>query len=431
MPRAFLRLVVAAALFASAPELVAQTVPLPVLPEAPAPTPTPTPTPEPAPEPQPTPSPKPPRKAPAEPPAEETARARPWDYAVGMGVAWDSNTDFLVPDGQSNTAIVPGGRISRLLSSTHGQLRAEAAGRWSRYPSQDTANRSYFDGGLRGDYRSSPRTRWRGDVHYWLGYTDSSPTLIEQGVPLPLGETSTFSGEFEVSHLLGGRTSVRAEGRILTSDFADPDFIDGRSIRGTVTLGRQLGGRDGAAVAYALESALAADAGESYPTHFGSLQWSHVLSRRSAFLLEAGASLTREAMRVDSGRSHGFFGGVTFLRQIGRSNVTAFARRELTPAFGLGVSRQESRLGLRAELPLGRNWTLNADAFHIQPTASEGGDQVYPSSTDVAAALDRRLGRHFSVSGEARYRRRGETVAQPMVSSFQFGLFVALVSPRR
>ena len=348
-----------------------------------------------------------------------------------MGVAWDSNTDFQVPDGQSNTAIVPGGRISRLLSSTHGQLRAEAAGRWSRYPSQDAANRSYFDGGLRGHYRSSSRTRWSGDVHYWLGYTDASPTLIEQGVPLPLGETSTFSGEFELSHEMGTRAWLRAGGRVLSTAFSDPTFVDGRSLRGGVTLGRQLGGRDDAAVAYALESALSAEAGESYLTHFASLQWSHVLSRRSAFLLEAGASLTREAMRVDSGRSHGFFGGATFLRQIGRSNVRAFVRRELTPAFGLGVSRQESRLGLRAELPLGRHWTLNADAYHIQPTASEGGDQVYPSSTDVVAVLDRRLGRLFSVSGEARYRRRGESLALPTVSSFQVGLYVALGTPRR
>jgi hypothetical protein len=427
MPQALLRLVVAATVFASAPELVAQTVPLPLLPEAPAPTPTP----GPAPEPKPTPSPKTPRQAPAEPTAEETARARPWEYAVGLGVAWDSNTDFLVPDGKGSTAIVPGGRIARVLSSPRGQLRADAAGRWARYPNQDTVNRSYFDGGLRGDYRSSTRTRWRGDVHYWLGYTDSSPTLIEQGVPLPLGKTSTFSGEFELSQQLGSRASVRAEGRVLSTDFDDPAFIDGRSLRGTVTLGRQLGGRDSAGVAYSLEDALSAEAGASYLTHFASLQWSHTLSPRTAFLLEAGASLTREAIRVDSGRSQGFFGGATFLRQLGRSNVTAFFRRELTPAFGLGVSRLENRAGLRAELPMGRDWALNADAYHIQPAAAEGGDQVYPSSTDVVAALDRRLGRHFTVSGEARYRRRGETVSQPTISSFQVGLFFALGTPRR
>ena len=348
-----------------------------------------------------------------------------------MGVAWDSNTDFLVPDGQSSTAIVPGGRVARVLSSTHGQLRAEAAGRFAGYPSQDTLSRSYFDGGLRGDYQSSARTRWRGDAHYWLGYTDSSPTLIEQGVPLPLGKTSTLSGEFGLSQQLGTRTSVRAEGRILRVDFDDPAFIDGRSLRGTVALDRQLGARETGAVAYALEDALSAEAGGSYLTHYGSLQWTHAVSPRSGFLLEAGASYTPDASQVGLSRSQGFFGGVTFLRKIGHSSLTAFLRREVAPAFGLGVSRLETRAGLQADVPLGRDWTLSTVAYHVQPATPEGAGRVYASSSDVLTALDRRLGRHFSVSGEVRYRRRGETVAQPTVSAFQVGLFLALGTPRR
>jgi hypothetical protein len=405
--------------------LTAQTLPLPVLPPAPAPGPV-------AP-PEPAPTPKAPGQEPAAQPAVDTGpqRARPWEYEVGMGVGWDSNAAFLLPDGQSSTAIVPGGRIARVLSSTKGQLRAEAAGRWAGYPSQDTLNRSYFDAGLRGDYRSSARTQWRGDVHYWLGYTDSSPTLVEQGVPLPLGKSSTLFGEFALSHKLGTQTSVRAEGRFQGIDFDDPAFIDGRSLRGTVALGRQLRVRDSAAAAYALEGVLAAEEGGSYLTHYGSLQWTHTLSPRSALLLEAGASYTPDASQVGLSRSQGFFGGVTFLRQIGRSSLTAYLRREVAPAFGLGVSRLENRAGLRAEAPLGRDWTLTAAAYHTQPDSPEGAEQpYYASNSDASAALDRRVGRHLTVSGEARYRRRGETVAQPAVSAFQIGLFVALGTPR-
>ena len=130
-------------------------------------------------------------------------------------------------------------------------------------------------------------------------------------------------------------------------------------------------------------------------------------------------------------RSQGFFGGVTFLRQSGRSSLTAYFRREVAPAFGLGVSRLANRAGLRADVPLGRDWTLSTAAYHIQPATPEGADQVYASSSDVSAALDRRVGRHFTVAGEARYRRRGETVAQPTISAFQVGLFLALGTPRR
>jgi hypothetical protein len=268
-------------------------------------------------------------------------------------------------------------------------------------------------------------------VHYWLGYTDSSPTLIEQGVPLPLGKSSTLFGEFELSQRLGTRTSLRAQGRILRVDFDDPAYIDGRSLRGTVALDRQLGARDAGAVAYALEDALSAEAGASYLTHYGSLQWTRTISPRSAFLVEAGVSYAPDASRVGLSRSQGFFGGVTFLRQIGRSSLTAYFRREVAPAFGLGVSRLESRAGLRADVPLGRDWALSTTASHVQPAAPEVRDPVYASSTDVSAALDRRLGRLLTISTEARYRRRGETTALPAISAFQAGVFFAVGTPSR
>jgi hypothetical protein len=346
-------------------------------------------------------------------------------------VAWDSNTDFLLPDGASSTAIVPSGRIARVLSNPHGQLRAEAGGRLAAYPNQDTINRSYFDGGLRGDYKSSPRTEWRGEVHYWLGYTDSSPTLIEQGVPLPLGKSSTLSGEFELNQKMGARTSLRAQGRVLRVAFDDPAYIDGRSLRGTFALDRQLGARDGGAVAYGLEATLSAETGGSYVTHYGSLQWTHTLSPRSALLVEAGISYTPDATQVGLSSTRGFFGGATFLRQIGRSSLTAYFRREVAPAFGLGVSRQESRAGLRTDVPLGRDWALSIAAYHIQPSYPSGTEPIYGSGSDVTAALDRRLGRHLTVSSEGRYRRRGEARGIPTITAYQVGLFFTLGTPTK
>jgi hypothetical protein len=317
------------------------------------------------------------------------------------------------------------------MSNPHGQLRAEAGGRWAAYLNQDTIDRSYFDGGLRGDYRSSPRTEWRGEVHYWLGYTDSSPTLIEQGVPLPLGKSSTLSGEFELNQKTGGRTSLRVQGRVLRVDFDDPAYIDGRSLRGTLALDRQLGARDAGAIAYALEGTLSAEADVWYLTHYGSLQWTRTLSPRSGLLLEAGVSYTPDASQVGLSSSQGFFGGATFVRQIGRSSLTAYFRREVAPAFGLGVSRLVSRAGLRGDVPLSRDWKLNIAAYLIHPSAPSNGEPIDPSSTDVTAALDRRLGRHLTVSGEGRYRRRGEARGIPTISAYQVGLFFTLGTPTR
>ena len=431
---ALLRLVAAAALLAPAAPLAAQTAPVPTLPKAPVPDEEPPPAPAPKTSPgkaQPAPTPKTPRAEPAEPAAVVgEPRPQPWEYRLGVGVIADTNTDFM-PGGSSGTAIVPAGRIARILSSSRGELRAEAAGRWIGFPSQDIVDRTYVDAGVRGDYESSPRTSWRGDVHYWLGYTDSSPTLIEQGVALPVGKSGTFSGEVALDQTLGERTFLRAGGRVLSIEFDDPDYIDGASLRATLEIGRRLGARDSASFAYALERVGFGEEGESYFSHFGSLQWTRTLSPQSAVLLEAGASYTPAASEVGMSRSEGFFGGVSFRRQIGRSSLNAYLRREVAPAFGLGVSRLETRLGLRADKPMGRDWVASLAAFHIQPETPEGETKLFASSSDVVATLDRRFGRHFTISGEARYRRRGEVVYEPPLSAFQGGLYLTFGTSER
>jgi hypothetical protein len=438
MRQALLSLAAGMGVLILAADLTAQTLPVPTLPEPP---PVPVPEPEPAPEgPRPAPTPKAKEPAPKAKKPETTTvpsedegrpRPRPWEYGLAFGVVADTNTDFLVPDGAGGTATVPDGRIIRNWSSPKGALRAEAAGRWVGYPGRDLLDRYYLDAGLRGDYRSSNRTNWRGDVHYWLGYTDSTPTLVDQGVALPLGKTGNFTGELGLEQKVGARTFFRAEVRLLTTTFDDPAYIDGSSLRGTVALGGQLGPRDSAAVAYALEDVLRGWASGTYLTHYGSLQWTHTVSPRSAVLLEAGASYTPEASNVGLGRGEGFFGGVSFLRQVGRSSLMAYLRREVAPAFGLGVSRLEYRAGLRASVPLRRNWTLSVAVHHIQPATTEGAEAVYAPTSNISAALDRRLGRLFTLSGEGQYRRRGEIASEPMISAFQGGLFLSVGTPRR
>ena len=250
-------------------------------------------------------------------------------------------------------------------------------------------------------------------------------------MPLPLGKSSTLSGEFELSQKTGARTSIRVQGRVLRVGFDDPAYIDGRSLRGTFALDRQLGARDGGAVAYGLEATLSAETSDSYVTHYGSLQWTHTLSPRSALLVEAGISHTPDASQVGLSSSQGFFGGATFLRKIGRSSLTAYFRREVAPAFGLGVSRLESRAGLRADVPLGRDWALSTAAYHIQPASPSDAEPLYGPGSDATVALDRRLGRHLTVSGEGRYRRRGEARGIPAISAYQVGLFFTLGTPTR
>jgi hypothetical protein len=187
--------------------------------------------------------------------------------------------------------------------------------------------------------------------------------------------------------------------------------------------------RSSAGIEYSLEHVLSDQVGRTYLTHYGSFQWTSVLSQRSALLVEAGASFTPDAARAGLERKENFFGGASFSRQLGRSGLRLFVRREVTPAFGIGKSRVELRAGLGANVPMGHDWELRILASHVQPETRRADDVAYPSNHDAFAALGLRLGRHVELSLEARYRRRWKTSTLPLVEAVQAGLFVTLLSP--
>jgi hypothetical protein len=401
-----------------ATRLSGQTLPLPALP------------PEPAPEPEPTPSPTGQQAAPAVVESIDTApaRARPWEYVLGASIGWDGNIDFVVPDGPSGMAVVPRGGLTRVFSSRRGRLRATAAAGGIDYPDQKGPRRYYGELGLDGGYRSSPNTSWHFNGSGGLGYSDSSRILLEQGVSLPIVKTRSLDGAVGLSTKAGTRTSLRIDGRYYRTEFDSPGLINGASLRGTLGLERELDNRNTAAISYSLEDVLSGRK-RSYLTHFGSVQWTRILSPRSGLLLEAGGSYTPDAALAVLEQKESFFGGASFTRQVKRSSLTLFVRREVTPAFGIGVSRLELRSGLRAGIPIGRAWDLRMTATHAQPEAPQSAGRVYSSSDEAFAALGRRVGRYFELTGEARYRRRGATSSLATVEAFSAGLFLTLISP--
>jgi hypothetical protein len=168
--------------------------------------------------------------------------------------------------------------------------------------------------------------------------------------------------------------------------------------------------------------------GRFYLTHFGALQWTRILSPRSAFLLEGGSSYTPEAGRAGLERSASFFGGASFARQVKRASLRVILRHEVTPAFGTGVSREGLRLSMEAVVPMGRDWEFRFDAGHV-PQGTHEVAAPAPGSSNAWAVLGRRLGRHLELTAEGRYRRRGALDTLPEVEAFRAGLFLSLLSP--
>jgi len=373
--------------------------------------------------------------------AASLARPQPWEYGFGLGAGWDSNIDFRVPDGPSSAAITPQGNLAHVFWSPKGELRLSGAGYWIGYLEEKDQSRYDATFGLEGTYRSSLDTTWRATVQYEYGYSDSSTVLADQGVLLPVVPTQSASVGLGVTRRLGRRTSLRLDGRGYSTIFEQSDatalgLVDGRSVRGTAALDWMIGSRDTTGIVYSLEddfnrpSPTAGETGSySYLTHYGSLQWSHVLSPRSAFLLEAGSSYTPDSAQAALAQPWSFYGGASYSRKIKGSSLQLYARREVAPAFGLGVSRLENRFGLSATIPMGRAWTLALNGTHVLPEEPEGAAYSYSTPDEATADLRVRIGRLFEISARGRYRRRSATLSYPAIEGFQAGVFFGLASP--
>jgi Putative beta-barrel porin 2 len=380
------------------------------------------PLPEPSPEPEAGAAPAPGAVAVPAPP-----RRRAWDYDLAAGGTYDSNVDF-VEGGDSLYAVEPRASLTRLIWGPRGEMRLRGSGRWVHYPEDPDRSRGYADLTLEGTYKASPRTTLNLNASFELGYTDSSATLRDQGLALPLDQTRTVSAGLGLKRRLGARTTLRLGARGLLTEFDAPELIDGTSVRGTVALEQAFGARSTGAVVYSFEQVLADDGGDAYVTHYASLQWTRVLTRHSALLLEGGVGYTPDPARAGLARKESFFGGASLTRELGRASLLAYVRHEVTPAFGTGGSRPQLRSGLQADVPLSRRFTFRLSGTYV---AGEEPEDVgrFPASLDATAALGWRVARAFEVTAASGYRRREGTGGLPAVDAWTAGLFLQVARP--
>jgi hypothetical protein len=349
-----------------------------------------------------------------------------WDYELGVGGWYDSNLEFVVPDGPGGTAIIPRGGLARIFRGRQSSLRIAGGGSWYGYPDHTEVSRYYAGARLEAEVRSSLSTTWRASGSYDYTYSDSSTILVQQGVVLPLVRTRSYAGDLAFAHKVASKVTLRIEGRAYRTDFDSEGLQRGESYRGTAALDNQLSQLNMISVGYSFEATRAQNADLYYYIHFASLQWRRTLSPRSAFLLEAGGSYTPQPAIAGLSKQAAFFGGATFSRKVKTSKLGLYARREVVPAFGLGVSVLQTRAGMSADIPLGQAWWLSASVDYTLPADVEG-TRVQPDATYTYLVLGRRLGNQLTVSGEARYRRRGSTSTFPTIDAVQAGLFFSLV----
>jgi hypothetical protein len=300
-------------------------------------------------------------------------------------------------------------------------LRLSSKGAWAGYPSESDLNRTDFGFGLDADYQTSEKTAWNLSGGYDKGYNDASTILTEQGVAFGLVKTEGFDAGIGLTQKVGTNTKLRIDGRFYRVEFDSPAVVDGQNIRGTVVLEKQFSARNSGGLVYSAEQILDG-AGNPYLTHYGSLQWTRLFTPRTALLLEGGAGYTPDASDVGLANEYSFYGGLSYVHQVGKSTITALLRREVTPAFGYGQSLLTTRAAVRGAVPLGKDWRFEVIADFVRPDPAALAVLNFPPTTDAAVSLGRRVGRYMALSGATRYRWRGAIGATPGYSAFQIGL---------
>ncbi len=396
---------------ALAPESFAQTLPLPVIPTVPPSLPT----------------------QPGTPPeAQPTTPVLPqWEYVLGVDGGYSTNVYFL-PDGPGDGVVTPHAELTRILRGPTGEMRVGASTRAVAYLAQgdDVAvqgNEVAVDAALSasGRHEASDRTTVTGQISGGLGHTDESVLLSEQGILLPFSRTRFGRAEAGVLWRTAARTTLELRGRAYYDDFVEPELVDGRSLRGSLNLGRRLSERSKLSAEYSVERTRS-DA--SYTTQYASLQLERRLSARSSLLIEGGSSRTGYSMpRSDRPPTWEFYGGASLVRVVGSSSTAVFARREVIPAFGVGGVALADRIGLSTTSRIGPTWELSAEASYIRRSASRaGGDRS--DSEDARFALQKRLGPRFELGTELEYRRYAAAAPRPAIEQFRAQLTVAVLS---
>jgi hypothetical protein len=371
----------------------------------------------------------------AAPVPEGPGLARAWDYSLGVGPGWESDVGLRLADGRSDFAGVFNGALSRTIKNPLGEVHFSAHGFGYLYSEQTLYSNlnGYLD--FEGRRRLSQRTTGTLDLSFGAAESQNTSILIDQGTLLPPTRTISYSGTAAVAFQATERTVLRGSAEANRVDFPDSPLLQtSNSLRMSADLDRRLGMRDtvsfeySAQLANSLQQASASPSAAAWWTHYGSSQWVRQVSPRMSFLLEAGASYTPNGLEAGLQSQWQFFGGASLSRQVGRSSLTAYYRREVIPVFGVGGLRLADRVGVNASVPLGQRWSTSLDGTYAG-AAKQGPEEGRQSATDVYASVAARLSRRFWLSTRGNYLRRSPTGDFAALNDFRVAILLVLTSP--
>lgn len=306
-------------------------------------------------------SPRPLEEAPLE--AQAVGPTSTWQVLLGLYGTYDTNVDFLSPDGASAAGLSGRASVAHTRRSPRGQFSFTLRGGGVRYWELTEANR--FDGsaGFGASYQLSPRATLSFNAGGSYMNTDLSQILIAAGIQLPRSQTLDYGGGFGLDLRPGEQTTLGLSARYDRVDFDAPELFDTEAGNAIFSLSQRLSARSTLSLTYGFLRTK--DLTGGFDSHQAALGWSRTLGKRLTLSLASGAGYAIEPQTEGSPAERWYYYGTAGLSgQIKRSTLSLQLRRSANPAYGLGGNRLSYGAALSAGIPFGRRAHLSLGGVH-------------------------------------------------------------------
>lgn len=335
--------------------------------------------------------------------ASSSPNAPRWRFSLGVKEDLQSRVQLSTASDESDLVSRLGGTLSYERKGPRLLLALNGSGSGLFYRHLNRLNRFSYTGGVVGSYVASPKLTLTFADAVTSAYTYDTPSLVEEGILLPLVLSRTNRALAGIAYQVSPRTAITIDGRHDLVKFDSSSLVSGSRLSTSSALRRQVSKSHSLGFVYGFNRYVNRDR----VTYLNSVSpaWRGTLNRWLDASASVGAGWVDDS--VEPAGRFLLVSTVALSAHFQHSTVAVRARRDVTPAYGLGRNRQSDSVSL----DLSRNFGTKV-TFLILGSVSSSDDPFNADtvigilSQNHLASLSYEVSRDLSLTGGYTYRSR-------------------------
>jgi hypothetical protein len=326
-----------------------------------------------------------------------------WRLSLGVKEDLQSRVQLSTATDDADLVSRLGGTLSYDVKGPRLLLALTGSGSGLFYRQLNHLNRFSYTGGVVGSYVATPKLTLSFAETLRSAYTYDTPALVEDGLFLPLVLSRTNRAQAGLAYQFSPRTALEIDGHHDWVKFDSSALVSGSRLSALSALRRQVSKSHNLGFVYGFHRYVNRDR----VTYFNSVSpaWRGTLNR----WLDASASVGAgwlDDTALPTGRVL-MVGTVTLSAHFRHSTVALRARRDVTPAYGLGHNRESDSVSIDLSRNFGTKLTFLALASFSDSDDPFNSDTVIGIlSQNHLASLSYAVSPDLSLTGGYTYRTR-------------------------